>query len=164
MRDDPLGLKPAMSLLGLLLVLAVIALLLFRQEVAESFRAGVNPNLRNARVWLAAGEVDRVAAFTLEPEHNDAKFVSVSDITIGPNTPKGMPLTFKLTNHGDSNDYPAIRVQVRQASGRPPRELTFKPADYPHTGRFDTTIVKLIIPVFAGETGFVVKAVYEDQK
>lgn len=157
----------AAKLVGICLVAAAASAVLFsifRHEVMERVADDLsNGPFVEKRTFSDAGLLG-APTFTLRPEQNDIAFVRISNLKTERSTVAGTPISFTLTNLGERNSFPRVRIFLLERSGRPVRQLDFSEKDYVHSGRFDQIEVELLLDLRNGETGFTAQPYYLEKK
>ena len=104
-----------------------------------------------------------ITPFSLSPERNDVRFIQVSELKSGEPTTIGTPVQLLLTNKGDSNDFPSIKVILLNSAKQIVREQNFGPTDYQHSDKFESEEIHLLVNLNPNERSFTVKPYYEDK-
>lgn len=160
MKSDSLLLKEIVAFLILAAAGVVTAFYVFRADVTETLSDTLGNNQFAAKRALTDAEAGGNLAYELRPERNDVRFLHVGKLKSGATTSIGTPIEFLLTNQGESNDFPSIKVVFVNSSGNTVREQIFSPTDYHHADRFETEDVQLLASPNPGETGFTVQPFY----
>jgi hypothetical protein len=120
----------------------------------------------NAKVTIKRLMPESAAAikpgYTLRPERNDRKLIHIDKLAVGTPTELGTPVSFSMTNEGDHNDFPNIKILFNDAAGKTVRDHIFTPGDYQHADKFDVEEVTFQVGQNPGETGIVVQPYYSD--
>jgi hypothetical protein len=158
--SEPFLAKRVVNILFLGVVTAAVGVYLFRSELADA----VSDNLRTnsaalRRTW---SPIER-GKFVLRPVRNDPAFLRVGALRAGRASSIGVPVTFDLTNLGDSNDFPSIAVLMTGTAGQPLRQILFSPRDYSHASRFEKQPVELFLHPRPEERGFTVRVFYGER-
>lgn len=91
----------------------------FRAELSEAFIDSFASNSLAIRRTATAAELPDKPAMLLRPSQNDIEFVSVSGLKAGTSTAAGNSVGFTLTNTGDNNGFPSIRLYLTNRIGKP---------------------------------------------
>lgn len=149
--------KRVISVLFLGVVMTAVVIYIFRAELADAVADKLYTNSAAVRRTWSPGQGGK---FTLRPERNDPAFLRVGALHAGRASSLGVPVTFDLTNLGDTNDFPNIAVVMTATGGRPLRQILFSPQDYSHDSQFEKQQVELLIQPRPGESGFAVRVFY----
>lgn len=162
MATEPVVAKKFATLVILIAAVGMASVYAFRAELSEAFLDGLSANPLAIRRTATAGELPDNPVLLLRPNQNDIEFVRVSGLKAGPATAAGNSVGFTLTNTGDNNGFPSIRLYLTNRVGKPMREIIFSPADYQHPDRFEQFDVQLMVQLRQGETSFTVKPFFQE--
>lgn len=133
----------------------------FQSEVAEAFNDSFTMNQFAVKRPLKDQDLAAIKGYELRSERNDSQLIRVSSLRPGPRSAAGISLSFVMTNEGENNDFPSVRVYLVNGDGKTVREAVFSAADYSHGEKFEQQDVNLTLILRPGETGFTVKPFYE---
>lgn len=148
----------------LIIGLTLVAIFfVFRAEFVNGLTDTVNSNQFAIKGTLSDSAIIHNDHFILRPERNDSGFIQVSNFTSGTPSSLGTPINFEMTNVGDSNDFPNIKVFLVNYSGKIVRIVKFGSNDYQHSDKFEIEKIQVLISLNPGETKFTVQPYYEQK-
>lgn len=144
------------------LFLVGLVAFVFRAEIMEGTSDALSNNPLAAKHTSSDLQLEKSATYVLRPERNDIDFIQISRLRSGDTTVVGTPIGITLTNRGDSNSFPNIRIVLVNRSGQAVREQIFAERDYVHPARFEEADIELLLSLQPGETGFTAKPFYPE--
>lgn len=162
MATEPVVAKKFATLIIFTAAVGMASVYAFRSELSEAFLDAFSSNSLAIKRTATAAELPDNPVLLLRPSQNDIEFVRVSGLKAGPATAAGNSVGFTLTNTGDNNGFPSIRLYLTNRMGKAIREIVLSPADYQHPDRFEQFDVQLMVQLQPGETSFTVKPFYQE--
>ncbi len=157
--DFPLLKKILYFVLSILFIVGIFVYN-YRFEIVDNVADTLGNNPLAVKRTMADGDVVTNFHYNLRPERNDIGFIRVTNLRTGPPGSTGIPVNFLLTNEGDSNDFPSIRLVMQTRAGRQTREIIIGPREYVHAEKFEKQTVEIMVSPRSEEFNFTVQPFY----
>ena len=151
-------------LVGVLAFLSLLAV--FWHDVSDSASDAVVGWFSSdmAATVLSASDLTNIRRIRIEPEHNNIHSITVSALTVRPQSASAAQVSFTLDSKTPGNDYPWLRISLYTNGGSLSRRVEMSPTQYEHGTSLADEAINVALDLRPGEGRVTVQAFYPVEK